>query len=234
VGPQVEYVGRDDDDSMDNVEHPPSSPNPAQVKLNSIQHQIDEYPEELRTPPVALSCVVGYQEVHDLIAAHFHCQQPSMNTIGLPDFSKISVIPTRKPPGDNSEPVVFVIKRDHRTRIPAVVAAHFNSSNISGDPGQWLQVCSDLENLKVTIPERNVILLVVCEAGHKDEISEACMIALRKYTEVDSKNFFVFVPDDSLELKSLSRLSTAFTDLENPYYRDEGRKIKMRLEKKCF
>ncbi|CAA0841573.1 Unknown protein [Striga hermonthica] len=202
---------------------------------------MDEYPEELRTPPVALSCVVGCPEVHGLIAAHLHSQQPPMNTIALPDFSKISVIPTRKPPRDNSEPIGGVIKRDwlskHRTRIPAVVAALFSSSDISGDPAQWLQVCNDLENLKVTIRGRNIrlVVVVVCEAGHKDDISEDRMIALRKRAEVDSKNLIVFVPDDPLELnQSLSRLWTAFADLANTYYRDEGRKIKMRLEKKSF
>ncbi|KAL6519640.1 hypothetical protein OROHE_017330 [Orobanche hederae] len=200
---------------------------------------MEEYPEELRTPPVALSCVVGCPEVHGLIAVHLHSQQPPMNIIALPDFSKISVIPQKKPPTENSEPVGGIIRRDwlskHRTRIPAVVATFFSSSDVSGDPAQWLQVCTDLENLKAMIRGRNIklVVVVVCQAGHKDDISEDRMIALRKRAEVDSKNLIVFVPDDPLELKhSLSRLWTAFADLANTYYRDEGRRIKVRLEKK--
>ncbi|KAL3615865.1 hypothetical protein CASFOL_040159 [Castilleja foliolosa] len=200
---------------------------------------MEEYPEELRTPPVALSCVVGCPEVHGLIAAHLHSQQPPMNTIALPDFSKISLIPPKKPPRENSETVVGIIKRDwltkHRTRIPAVVATLFSSSDVSGDPAQWLQVCTDLENLKATIRGRNIklVVVVVSQAGHKDNISEDRMIALRKRAEVDSKNLIVFVPDDPSELnQSLSRLWTAFADLANAYYRDEGRRIKVRLEKK--
>ncbi|KAG8387391.1 hypothetical protein BUALT_Bualt02G0016400 [Buddleja alternifolia] len=208
---------------------------------------MEEYPEELRTPPVALACLVGCSEVHALITDHLHSQQHPMNTIALPDFSKISVIPPKKPPRDVAEPVGGIMRRDwlskHRTRIPAVVAALFSSHDVSGDPAQWLQVCTDLENLKATIRGRNIklVVVVVTLSGHKDNTSEDRMIALRKRAEVDSKNLIIFVPDDELELKqSLSRhvalimLSTAFAELANIYYRDEGRRIKVRVEKKSF
>ncbi|KAL3828855.1 hypothetical protein ACJIZ3_017657 [Penstemon smallii] len=204
---------------------------------------MEDYPEELRTPPVALACLVGCPAVHGLITAHLHSQQPPINTIALPDFSKISVIPLKKPPRENSEPVGGIIRRDwlskHRTRIPAVVAALFSSDNVYGDPAQWLQVCTDLENLKAVIRGRNiklvVVVVVVTQSGHKDDTSEDRMTALRKRAELDAKNLIVFVPDDELELKqSLSRLWTAFTELANTYYRDEGRRIKTRLEKKNF
>ncbi|KAL6506589.1 hypothetical protein OROGR_024770 [Orobanche gracilis] len=162
-----------------------------------------------------------------------------MNTIALPDFSKISVIPQKKPPTENSEPVGGIIKRywlsKHRTRIPAAVAAFFSYSDVSGNPVKWLQVCTDLDNLKAMIRGRNIklVVVVICQAGHKDDISEDRMIALRKRAEEDSKNLIVFVLDDPLELKhSLSRLWTALADLANTYYRDEGRRIKVRLGKK--
>ncbi|KAK4440413.1 Trafficking protein particle complex subunit [Sesamum alatum] len=202
---------------------------------------MEEYPEELRTPPVALACLVGCAEVHGLITAHLHSQQPPINTIALPDFSKISMIPPKKPPRETSEPVGGIFRRDwlskHRTRIPAVVAAFFSSHNVSGDPAQWLQVCTDLENLKATIRGRNIklVVVVVTLSGHKDYTSEDRMIALRKRAEVDSKNLIIFVPDDELELgQSLNRLRTAVADLANAYYRDEGRRIKVRLEKRSF
>ncbi|KAL9139862.1 hypothetical protein ABFS82_O002700 [Erythranthe guttata] len=200
---------------------------------------MEEYPEELRTPPVALACLVGCPDVHSLITAHLHSQQPPINAIALPDFSMISVIPPKKPPRDISDPIRGILRSDwlskHRTRIPSVVAALFTSNHVSGDPAQWLQVCTDLENLKATIRGRNIklVVVVVSQSGHKDVTSEDRMIALRKRAEVDSKNLIVFVPDDQLELiQSLSRLWTAFTDLANIYYRDEGRRIKVRLEKK--
>ncbi|XP_012835189.1 PREDICTED: trafficking protein particle complex subunit 11-like [Erythranthe guttata] len=173
---------------------------------------MEEYPEELRTPPVALACLVGCPDVHSLITAHLHSQQPPINAIALPDFSMISVIPPKKPPRDISDPIRGILRSDwlskHRTRIPSVVAALFTSNHVSGDPAQWLQVCTDLENLKATIRGRNIklVVVVVSQSGHKDVTSEDRMIALRKRAEVDSKNLIVFVPDDQLELiQSLSR-----------------------------
>lgn len=51
-----------------------------------------------------------------------------------------------------SGPPPGVLKREwlakHRTRVPAVVAAFFGDEQVYGDPAQWLQVCTDLENLK--------------------------------------------------------------------------------------
>ncbi|EPS72818.1 hypothetical protein M569_01938, partial [Genlisea aurea] len=206
---------------------------------------MEEYPEELRTPPVPLACLVGCPEVHNLLTTHLLSLQPPMNTIALPDFSKISVIPSKKPPRENYEAVRGILKRDwlskHRTRIPSVVAALFSSRDIFGDPSQWLQVCTDLENLKATIRGRNIklILVNVDTLAHKDETIEDRVTALRKRAEVDSKNLITFVLDNELELQqSLNRheilLTASLADLSNLYYKDEGRRIKARLERKSF
>ncbi|KAL2551198.1 hypothetical protein Fot_04817 [Forsythia ovata] len=205
---------------------------------------MEEYPEELRTPPVALACLVGCPDFHALITGHLHSQQPPINTIALPDFSKISVISKaakENPATGLGKPVGGILKRDwlskHRTRVPAVVAALFTSDHVSGNPAQWLQVCTDLENLKATIQGRNIKLLVVVvtQSSSKDDTSEDRMISLRKRAELDSKNLIIFVPDDPLELKqSLNRLGTACAELANTYYRDEGRRVKARLERKNF
>lgn len=114
---------------------------------------MEEYPEELRTPPVALVSLVGCPELHATITTHLHSEQPPINALALPDFSKISIF--ARPSKDASvppPPVAGILKKDwllkHRTRVPAVVAALFSSDHVSGDPAQWLQVCTDLENLK--------------------------------------------------------------------------------------
>ncbi|XP_043708533.1 trafficking protein particle complex subunit 11-like isoform X2 [Telopea speciosissima] len=61
------------------------------------------------------------------------------------------------------------------------------------------------------------------------------MIALRKRAEVDSKYHLIFIQNDASELKqSLKRLGSALAELANIYYRDEGRRIKTRIEKKNF
>ncbi|CAI9767812.1 unnamed protein product [Fraxinus pennsylvanica] len=205
---------------------------------------MEEYPEELRTPPVALACLVGCPDVHALITGNLHSLQPPINTIALPDFSKISVISKaakENPAAGSAKAVGGIVKRDwlskHRTRVPAVVVALFSSDHVSGDPAQWLQVCNNLENIKATIQGRNIKLLVVVvtQSGSIDDTSEDRMISLRKRAEVDSKNLVIFVPDDPLELKqSLNRLGTACAELANAYYRDEGRRVKARLERKNF
>ncbi|KAF8409877.1 hypothetical protein HHK36_002395 [Tetracentron sinense] len=233
---------------------------------------MEDYAEELRTPPVSLVSLVGCPELHATISSYLHSEQPPINTLALPDFSKISVMArTQKETLDSGHPG-GILKRDwilkHRTRVPAVVAALFTSDHVSGDPAQWLQVCTDLENLKAVVRGRNIKLVVVvvhstvkehsCDAPasrkevsldtieeklvfNADEVSEDRMIALRKRAEVDSKYLVIFVQNDSSELKqSLNRqaiffkLGSIFAELSNTYYRDEGRRIKTRIERKSF
>ena len=111
---------------------------------------MEEYPEELRTPPVSLVSLVGCPELHALISTHLHTEQPPINTLALPDFSAISIM--NRSNKEIRGPVAGILKRDwllkHRTRVPAVVAALFPSDHISGDPAQWLQLCTHVENLK--------------------------------------------------------------------------------------
>lgn len=203
---------------------------------------MEEYPDELRTPPVALVSLVGYSDLHASISTHLHTEQPPINTLALPDFSKVSVIAkSKKERTSVSAPPVGILKRDwilkHRTKIPAVVGALFSSDHISGDPAQWLQVCTDLENLKAAIQGRNIklVLIVVLRSSYSYNISEDRMIALRKRAEVESKYVVNLVLDDGLQLKqSLIRLGNIFAEVANVYYRDEGRRVKARIEKKSF
>ncbi|KAB5534862.1 hypothetical protein DKX38_017948 [Salix brachista] len=216
-----------------------TNPNPDQV----ISTAMEEYPEELRTPPVALVSLVGCAEHHSLISSFLNAEQPPINTLALPDFSKITHLlskPTKSDPDNNGG----ILKRDwllkHRTRVPAVVAALFSSDHVSGDPAQWLRVCTDIENLKnVTRPKNIKLIVVVVHSSSNDEISEDRMIALRKRAEIDAKYSVIFNASDDLLLKqSLDRhvvvLRSTFAELANVYYKDEGRKIKTRVEKKSF
>jgi hypothetical protein len=203
---------------------------------------MEEYPEEMRTPPVSLVALVGCPELHNSISTHLHSEQPPINTLALPDFSKISVMAkTHKENSSNSSPPAGILKRDwllkHRTRIPAVVAVLISSDHVSGDPAQWLQVCTDLENLKAVIRGRNIklVLIVSTQSASKDDITEDRMIALRKRAEVDSKYVIMFSPDDDVELKqSLNRLGNIFAELAHLYYKEEGRRVKSRIERKGY
>ncbi|KAF3447851.1 hypothetical protein FNV43_RR08557 [Rhamnella rubrinervis] len=207
---------------------------------------MEEYPEELRSPPVSLVAVVGRAELHQAITTQLHSQQPPINSLALPDISKISFLlsPNSNKSSGSDSPASGggggILKRDwlqkHRTRIPSVVAALFSSDCISGDPAQWLQLCSDLDELKAAIRVRNIkLVLVVVHSHSKDDITEDRILALRKRAEVDSKYIITFSPNDAYELsQSLHRLGSIFAELANTYYRDEGRKVKTRIEKKSF
>lgn len=114
---------------------------------------MEDYAEELRTPPVALVSLVGVPELHQTISTFLHSEQPPINTLALPDFSKVSILARKgKDAADPGRPAAGILKREwlkkHRTMVPAVVAALFDSDRVNGDPAQWLQVCTDLDNVK--------------------------------------------------------------------------------------
>lgn len=119
---------------------------------------MEEYPEELRTPPITLASMVGCPELHPLISTYLLSQQPPINTLALPDLSKIHLFKKKKKDPDSiatsPSPLIIggILKRDwllkHRTKVPSVVAALFPSNHVFGDPAQWLQVCSDLDSIK--------------------------------------------------------------------------------------
>ncbi|KAJ1434079.1 Tetratricopeptide-like helical domain superfamily [Sesbania bispinosa] len=206
---------------------------------------MEEYPEELRTPPVTLASIVGCPDLHPLISTYLLSQQPPINTLALPDLSKIHLFKKKKDPDSiatsPSPSVGGILKRDwflkHRTKVPAVLAALFPSQHVFGDPAQWLQVCSDLDSIKAVIRGRNIkLVVVVVHTNPHDEISEDRMIALRKRSEVEAKYVVVLNPNDESELQqSLNRhalLANTFSELAGVYYREEGRRVKQRIEKK--
>jgi len=110
--------------------------------------------EELRTPPVPLVALVGCPEYHGAISLYLHREQPPLNTLALPDFAQLPIIggKERKPVDARMPPPLGILKRDwltkHRTRMPAVLAVLLDRDQVYGDPTQWLQVCSNLDNVK--------------------------------------------------------------------------------------
>lgn len=73
---------------------------------------------------------------------------------------------------------------------------------------------------------------MVQSSPHED-ISDDRLVALRKRAELDSKYVLFFNSSIVSELTlSLSRLASAFAELALSYYREEGRRIKSRIEKR--
>lgn len=114
---------------------------------------MEEYPEEIRSPPVSLVAVAGGGDLQPAISAHLHSLQPPINSLALPNLSDISLLlsghrsDTEQPKNPDG-----ILRRDwllkHRTKIPSVAAAFLSSDSVSGDPAQWLRLCSDLDSLK--------------------------------------------------------------------------------------
>nr|XP_043615087.1 trafficking protein particle complex subunit 11 [Erigeron canadensis] len=211
---------------------------------------MEDYGEEVRTPPVTLVSIVGGdQHVQTTILTHLHSQQPPINTLALPDFSTISQLLLSKSQKKDFEdehqlPSEFsktgIIKRDwlskHRTKVPAVVACLFDAADLLLAPNPN-HPFTHLDNLKSVIRGRNIklVVVVVLPFHSKDSITEDRMVALRKRAELDAKSVITFIPDNAFELnQSLNRLGSIFSELAVTFYRDEGRRIKMRLEKKNY
>ncbi|XP_057541354.1 uncharacterized protein LOC130820120 [Amaranthus tricolor] len=201
---------------------------------------MEEYPEELRTPPVPLIALVGCPELHSTISSHLHSEKPPINTLALPDFDKISIFAKSKNSSDSSSPPAGIFKKDwllkHRTKIPAVAVALFSSDHVSGDPAHWLQLSTLIDHLKAIIHTRTTKLVVVLvQSFSEDDLNEDLVVALRKRAELDSKYIISFSTRDSAVVKqSLNRLGSVLAELVHIYYREEGRRVRTRVDKKSF
>lgn len=198
--------------------------------------------EELRTPPVPLVALVGCPEYHGAISLYLHREQPPLNTLALPDFAKLPIIggKERKPVDARMPPPLGILKADwltkHRTRMPAVLAVLLDRDQVYGDPTQWLEVCTNLDNIKAVIRGRNIKLVVaIVQPTSQGEVNEERLSALRKRAEVDAKCCILFITHEPSELRrSLARLGSIMGELATTFYREEGRRVKLRVEKKSY
>ncbi|CAL0330809.1 unnamed protein product [Lupinus luteus] len=92
----------------------------------------------------------------------------------------------------------------------------------------WFVCCRNV------IRGRNIkLVVVIVNTNAHEEVIDDRMIALRKRAEIDAKYVITLNPNDNSELKqSLNSLANAFSELASIYYREEGRGIKQRIEKK--
>lgn len=170
-------------------------------------------------------------------------QQLPINTLALPDFTKVAVIggKERKAADARLPPPVGILKIDwlwkHRTRVPAALIVLLTREEVYGDPAQWAQVCTNLDTIKNIIRGRNtkLVVVVVQSTFSNGDVVEDRMLALRKRAEVDPKYLLTFVSQELSEQKrSLARVGSILAESVNTFYREEGRRIKLRLEKRTF
>ncbi|WCJ32859.1 hypothetical protein M5689_014256 [Euphorbia peplus] len=178
---------------------------------------MEDYLKEQRTPPVSLIALSGCPDIHSHISSYLHFGQSPIDILALPDLPKISRL--------------LSSTKDHST--PSNRSSTFTAGILKNWLlKHWLHLCSDLENLKALVRPKNInlILIAVQSSSNVNRV-----IALRKNAELGSKYFFILNPSDSARFKqSIIRLAAAFAKLAYTYYRDEGRRIKTRVENKSL
>jgi hypothetical protein len=83
---------------------------------------------------------------------------------------------------------------------------------------------------------RNLKLVVaIVQPTTQSEVNEDRLTTLRKRAEVDSKSCIIFVTHEPSEMKrSMARLGSIMGELATTFYREEGRRVKLRIEKKTY
>ncbi|KAF3332217.1 trafficking protein particle complex subunit 11 [Carex littledalei] len=158
---------------------------------------MEDYLEELRTPPVALVCLVEFPELHHPISAFLHSEQPPINILALLDFSKASVLARKKSKDPLSHPTPAplsgILKRDwllkHCTRVPAVVVALFHANQISGD-AQWFQACTNLARELEISGSFKEYAISCCSSAYTGNCTYLYLIAYDTFSFVGTGSLF--------------------------------------------
>ena len=115
---------------------------------------MDEYPEELLTPPVPLVALVGMPEIHLQVSTFLSANQPSIVSISILDPQEATILAgkEKRPLEARLPPPVGIIKsgwlKKHREKSAGAVALFLDRDLVHGDPGQWLAVCAEIDAIK--------------------------------------------------------------------------------------
>lgn len=203
---------------------------------------MEEYPEELLTPPVPLVALLGVPQLHAQMAEFLASQQPAMAALSIPDPSDAGVLggKERRPLDSRMPPPVGIIKSDwlakHRQRTASVAVLLLEREHVYGDPTEWQVVCGHIDIIRNVIRGRGVKLLVLLlQATTVGEMNEERFVALRKRAEVEPRNVITFTYGDSADFKrSLNKMGNLLVEMVAVYYREEGRRVKSRVERKAY
>ncbi|KAK3279876.1 hypothetical protein CYMTET_12260, partial [Cymbomonas tetramitiformis] len=199
---------------------------------------MDSYPEELKTPPLALVALLGRPDLHNPIKDFLlNEQRPPICSIGAAELS--STINIFGEPKVHTErkivEVAGILKSGwlakHRQRCPAVAVAFFDRESLLGDPTSWQTSCQQLDTIRSSMRARNTkLVIVVVQPNNHWEIPEERASVLRRRADVEARCLITYSSADSL--MSIRRLGKLLHELAVTFYREEGRRIKARLHQR--
>ncbi|CAI7888081.1 unnamed protein product [Closterium sp. NIES-54] len=203
---------------------------------------MDAFPEELLTPPVPLVALLGAPELHVAIAQHLQAQSPPVASVFVPDRADAAEVSgkERRPADAKCAPPLGVVKAEwvkkHRERIPAAAVVLVEKSLLCGDAGAWQSVCAEIDQIKSALRGRNVkLVLLLVQASAGGEMSEERLGMLKRRAEVDGRSCIPFLVADAEDQKrSLSRLYAVVVELCANYYRDEVRRMRLKIERRAY
>ncbi|GJP38052.1 hypothetical protein CLOM_g22485 [Closterium sp. NIES-68] len=203
---------------------------------------MDAFPEELLTPPVPLVALLGVPELHVLIAQHLQAQSPPVASVFVPDRADAAEVSgkERRPADAKCAPPLGILKAEwvkkHRERIPAAAVVLVEKALLCGNAGEWQTVCAEIDQIKGALRGRNVkLVLLLVQATAGGEMSEERLGMLKRRAEVDGRSCIPFLVNDADDQKrSLTRLYSLVFELCANYYRDEVRRMRMKVERRAY
>eukprot|EP00897_Mesotaenium_endlicherianum_P002419 jgi/Mesen1/2204/ME000152S01290 len=205
---------------------------------------MQHFPQEFLEAPRPLVALVGVPELHTKVAEYLQSLQPPVLSLSIHDPAKVTALGgrERRPPDAKLPPPVGIIKADwltkHKERSASVVVVFLERERVYGDPAQWMGVCAEVDNIKNVVRGRNTkLLVVVVHSTNAGEPNEERFATLRKRAEVDPRCCLLFAAAtaDAPELRrSLARLGGAALEAAAAFYREEGRRVKARVERRAY
>ncbi|CAI5482111.1 unnamed protein product [Closterium sp. Yama58-4] len=220
----------------------PPLPPPRFRSAESSAPPMDAFPEELLTPPVPLVALLGVPELHVAIAQYLQAQSPPVASVFVPDRADAAEVSgkERRPADAKCAPPLGVLKAEwvkkHRERIPAAAVVLVEKALLCGDAGAWQSVCAEIDQIKSALRGRNVkLVLLLVQATAGGEMSEERLGMLKRRAEVDGRGCIPFLVADAEDQKrSLSRLYAVVVELCANYYRDEVRRMRLKIERRAY
>ena len=200
---------------------------------------MEEYPEEFRTPPLALVALCGGEErLAGALREHLRGRhQPPINALAAPPAGPGlgALFPPRRGPGGGAPgsgkgvlSAGWLARR--RERLPAAAAVLLPWRAVAGDPTSWASAMGALDAVRAAAERRGVRLCVAVEAPEgtetAPELPEDRAAAIRQRGDLEARAVICLALADAGSLRRFGRL---LHELCISHYRDEAQRARLKL-----